>query len=329
MQRDSSGDFPAGETGDTNKEGYFLIENAGDDALRMYNPDGTFFQTITFPKFGSYKIRELKTQATWDWAVAWSGSGGDLASVTFVSRTVTVANSATVTLPLAGLTAVAVSNNERFIYYSGQGGSLNSEINVWDRNISAEISDLVADFGGTFFVIDILVMSNDDLVVLYHDASNATTIVRYNSSGVEQRRDTIGTGFTGSNPRLTGDNNVTDTSYWIMLHEAGVTTFRQYRLSDGVVISEIEAVEYSGGAFQPAVTATPGRYGVSPSCPVMITGPTPPVTTNKIYSCPALGGLHKIVPDKTDDTVWDNPIEETKTTAKIPNPTWKTGLVGE
>ncbi len=335
LQKDTSGaDFPSTEAGDVAVDGKFLIEDGVNDAAnntKMYNSNATFLRTITFPSIGALRIRTIKTNVTWDWAVGWVGAGMDPAQVVFQSSNIAVAQSALVSLPVAGMTAVAVSNNENLIYYSGQAGSGNSEINVWDRSLSAEQSDLVADFGGTFFVFDILVMSNGDLVVGYHDSSNATTIVRYNSSGVEQRRDTLGTSFNGSNPRMTYDRNTPDTSYWIMLHTSSITTFRNIRLSDGVVISEIEAVIYSGGASQESPTTTPtNRYGVSPSCPVMITGPVPsdsstinasPVTLNS--------GLHKIVPGKTDDTIWNNPLTETKTTAKIPDPTWKTGLVGE
>jgi len=334
LQKDTSGsDFPAGEQGDAAVDGKFLIQDGSlTGTIRMYNSNGTFFQTITFPSTGVLKVRTIKTNVTWDWVVGWAGMGGGTsARVVFQSSLLTVARSDTVTLPLVGLGAVAVSNNENLIYYSGQGSSTNSEINVWDRSLSAEQSDLVADFGGSFVVFDILVMSNGDLVVGYRDSSKAITVVRYNSSGSEQRRDTLGTSFNGTNPRMTYDKATIDVSYWIMLHTASITTFRNIRLSDGVVISEVEAVEYSGGASQESPTTTPtNRYGVSPSCPVIITGPIPP-DSSTINACPfnLNSGLHKIVPDKTSDTIWNDPIAETKTTAKIPNPTWKTGLIGE
>lgn len=333
IAKDTSGaDFPSTEQGDVASNGFFLIENgtnAADNTVKMYNPDGTFFQTITFPSVGALAIRTIKTSITWDWAVGWQGGGGDTAQVVFQSSSFSVARSDVVTLPLAGLTAVAVSNNENLIYYSGQSSSLNSEIKVWDRSLNAEQSDLVADFGGTFLVRDILVMSNDDLIVLYYEAaSKTTTVVRYNSSGSEVRRDSLGTGFDGERPRMTYDKNAVDSSYWIMLHTSstGVTTFKNIRLSDGVVIAEIEAVNFSGGASIAPDVANAQRYGVSPSCPVMVIGPT----TSGIQTCPlyAGGGIYKIAADKTNDTIWVDTVAETTQVNKIPDPGGKMGHIG-
>lgn len=309
VQREDTGnDYPPSEQGDTSSGGLFLLAPSDSANLfKMYNPDGTFFQDITFPSVGALKVRTIKTSVEWDWAAAWAGGGGNSAEVVFISGNITVEHSDTVTLPLAGLTALAVSNDERLIYYSGQASSLNSEIKVWDRNVDAEIADLVADFGGTFKVFDILVMSDNSLVVLYQDSSKDTTIVQYDSAGVTLNTFALGTSFSGTTPRMTYDKNTVDTSFWVMLHKAGRTHFQQIRLVDGAVVAEIIAAEFSGGAGSQAITKDPDMFGVSPSCPVMLTGPNypacPPIV---IASAPTTFPIRRqrTAPHIIDENLW-------------------------
>lgn len=334
--------FPHGEQGDVVPAGVgagasrYLVEDAGNHGiLRLYNADGTLNSSPVIPgATGAVKIRNQ--QDTGNFWVGYPGQGLTDAFALSVTSSGVVSGT-TYTFADAGLTALAANVAETILYYSGQLSSLNSEIKRWDLTLDSAMSDLVADFGGTFRVFDILVMADDSLIVGYYQSIDGTvTIVHYSAAGATLHTYSLGSGAsTGPTPHLAYSQLNNSTTFWVWIHNGttGVSTFREITIATGATNREIESQEYEVGSYQGAVTATPtSRFGNSFSCPFFITRASQSPSQPNGGGGSVVGGLYQVVPrpdtKKTDDTLWVN-FPSTTEAVKKPNPTAQTGDIGE
>ena len=315
---------------------YLLSDDYVDFNMKLYDNQLNFLTNVANFGTGSPRVRAQQTIGAW-W-VGWSGGGGTNAKVRKVNNAGAF-GATTYDLGSAGLTALAANNDETVLYFSGLGSSLNSQISRWDLSLNVAMSDLVADFGGTYKVFDILVLSDGSIIVGYFQSSDKTIKIRhYNgTTGAVLHSYDLGSGFTSITPALAYSTN-NSTSFWVWLHlSTGISKFREVEVSTGNVLSEIEYAEYEDGSYEPAETATPlARFGNSQSCPFMLVRTAITVTNTDSSVLIAAGsgsnqysGIYQMVPSKRNDTLYTGYSPVTTEDVKIPNPFVRIPPLGE
>jgi hypothetical protein len=210
--------------------------------------------------------------------------GGTFPAPTRLARVTTMTTSGAMgptvwTLPEVGLRAIGVSRNDAVLYHTGQatGGS---SIRRWDLDADTALSDLAATVLNYTPLKDILVLSDDTIVVAY-----ATTLAPYDSLLRQYAPD--GTLLHEHNLGVLQANRITwalddPTTVWVwsFLRSGatltGVSRFVRLRLSDGVALTSFENPRYEGGAYRPPTPTAPWTtftFGHSPSCPFLLFPP--------------------------------------------------------
>ena len=265
--------FPAGEQGDVLANGTMLVSDEFTDLdLKLYDATFTLITSVAWTWTGvGPTIRANHGSNTF--YVGSDGSGGTPAQVSTVSAA-GVLGATTWVLPEVGLDAAAASNDDTVLYFSGQisGGSA---IERWDLINDVALADLVAAVVG-YIVIDILVLSDDSLVVGYFKSSAPQDLLatRYDATGAVLHTYSFGSNHTSLKPRMAYalDNPA---SFWMWTHTdtpAGFTSMLNVRVSDGTILTTLTVAEYEGGVYEPAASATPAaRFGMSFSCPFFVT----------------------------------------------------------
>ncbi len=323
--------FVQGEGGDVLRNGISCFFDFGDTKLFFYD---ALFNEITNVSGGSAVIRTCNGVNRF-----YVATGSAPVTVKTYDDTGTVINTFTLTA-ITTVRSIGALNDESILYYALSASG--SPIARWDLVAGSALSQLAVGDSG-YFIVDILILiDNTILTSFHHSVTGDLNIKRYNVGGTLLRTYALGVSTlpSGTFARLAyavDDPN----SFWVWTHDSattGVSRFRNIKVSDGTILTNITSSEYEIGLYQSDKTATPtDRFGNSFSCPFIVTTkvvakgntiPTILVTPTSSQSGIA-GGLYKITPDKTDDTLWDDPIAETTTAVKIPDPTWKTGHVGE
>ncbi len=193
------------------------------------------------------------------------------------------------TLPAAGLTGLAASNDESVIYVTGQSSATNAPIKQWNPNTNTFGANLVAGVAN-YNTIDLIVLGDNSIIAAYHRNSGGGANLffrRYDVAGA-----TLNTyNFTTTNIEASIFHALDDpASFWVRVHDEvtlNTCTFYNIKSSDGSILSTVTQKTYEGGVFQGTATASPSaRFGLSESCPSFIlreaiTPPAPgdPVTT--------------------------------------------------
>jgi hypothetical protein len=294
----------AGEVGDILDDGTLALDDrftGADDTVAVYNSSYTLIATRQFTDtlialrkcIGLNKFYGL-TQA----------SPPELRDILSTGAFGSVNIPALTGLGFPG-PGMAVSNDGTIMYYCTL--SAGSAVKRWDIVNNVIMSDLVAG-EATFLISDMLVLSDDTVVVMFYKAA-AAFIRSYTSAGVLIQEYTIGviipSGATV--PKLAYALNDPST-FWSRHHNDPISTFTNWTTTTGVAATTLTFTEYETGENQADETATPVRFGASISCPFMIV----PLS--------ATAGLFKIVPDKRTDTDGTDDVA-------IPTPTFKTALM--
>ena len=262
--------FPVGEAGigllTTTTAGRFLFHDNVNARLVLADKALTVLATITITQSGT--PLQISRNQTTTFYVGAPGAGGNAASIRTLSAA-GVYGPTTWTLPQAGLTALAPNGAETILYNAGQGGSVGAAVKRWDLVNSVMLSDLVAGVA-SHTIPDLLVLGDDSIVALYDQGSTDTFVRRYDAAGATLNTYSFGVANGATVPRLC--HALDDpTSIWLWIHQtSGNSRFVNIRISDGVLLSDFTSAEYEGGAFQPAATATPTRFGHSQSCPIVM-----------------------------------------------------------
>ena len=318
--------FPSGEGGDTLASGVIAVTDDVNAKIKVYSSNFVLLSTLDWSLVNSSaRIRTSFGQNKFYVGVA--GSGAVHAQI----KTVDAAGAfgpTTWTLPAAGLTAHAVKEDGSVLYYTGNGGSSNSQIARWDLVNDIAMSDLVAALVN-YVIYDILVLSDDSLVVLYmHGGTKDIIIKNFSSAGTLLHTYSLGTAWIGTpTPHLTYALD-SPNSFWFWGHltggSFGMSRFQNIKVSDGSNIVTFDIPEYVQGAYSLAPTATPSaRFGPAFSCPLMITR-----ASYSPSAAASLSGIYFINPGKTDDTVYLDASVGTTEVRKIPDPFIKTGALG-
>lgn len=309
-----------GESGDYLSTGQILF---GDeyttpfDKVKLYNAQVTLLKTITYAKvpFSGHPVIRTHRESN-RFLVVDKGSAPDEVQYQWVTAAGVINTVQVLTAGTQGCTAAAASHqvSPSFIYFAGVGGS--SAIKKWNTGTLVFDADLVAAVAN-YVVQDILVMSNGDLVVIYHRASIDDVFVRiYDSTGVLLRTWTAPVvPYTSVAPRL-GYGNDASLTFWVFLHQSdGFSRFFNINVAD---------VSQNVNITTPDSTYTTLDQGASPGF-VHVTSDSCPFVLLLSAGTGFYPGIYIFEPNKTDDTVNNS---GSLLDLKIPNPTFKTGLIG-
>jgi hypothetical protein len=293
--------------------------------MYLYNNDFTLNNSFVFDAPGGFPLIRTHNPSNKFYIYSRGSAPSTWSVLRSVSSTGVVGAAETITGAL-GATAIAVNAAETICYIAGIGGSIvGSDISRWDIVNDTFLSDLAPVESG-HRVTDMLVLSDDSIVAMYFNPTTKNIVVR--------RYDTAGATLGTYTPSLTGTVSIIDPrlgyasgspeSFWTFFHvfrEGGLqgwSVIRKIRVSDMSVLVDSETRD-SGFEFWEAA-GVPFAL-TSDSCPIIelraAVEPPPPTT---YYP-----GIYVIVPGKTDDTVNDG---GTPLDLKIPDPTFKTGLLG-
>jgi len=264
--------FPAGEAADLLRpDGPSLWADSGaSNDLKLFDLSLGLITTIAFDVGFAPSIRAQQTLQRFYAGRATSPAQVKSFSPTGVELT---ANTLTGNNGLTGLAA----NNAGTILYHTRGGP-NNPIKRWDLIGNVDLSDLVAADSARVGGFDILVLLDDTIVVSYTNFTTGEFRLRqFDPSGTPLEDHQIAATSSlpaGTLPRLAyadGD----PASIWVMFHllspSLGQTRIQEIRLSDSAVLSSRDLVQFEGGVYQPAPTATPlARFGNSFSCPFIV-----------------------------------------------------------
>lgn len=311
----------AGEAGDIlqSSSRIILSDEFTSFNFRLYDNDFNQITTIAQLNSGTPRIRANQTLDKFYIANAGINPTTD---AQFRSVTSAGALGSIVTLPDPLLQSLCSDNTESILYYNrGNGFALQR----WNITGGSPLSDLAAAVA-SYTNPDILVIPDGTILVLYWKptATRDLYVRRYNASGTLLNTYSLGSDHAATMPRMA--YALDGISFWVWTHPVveypeGTSKFQNIRVSDGLVLETRIHTEYESGVYLQGETATPtGRFGNSFSCPFMIAvggGPAPP--------SPYYGGIYVIVPGKTNDTVNNAGVE---LDVAIPDPTFKTGLIG-
>lgn len=254
--------FAAGEGGDVLNTGELCFEEFTDGTVTFYDKNGA---VVLASAFAGYRM--ISTNKTTTFYLGHKGGGLVLAKVTTASA-LGVAGPTTWTFAAAGLTGMAPSPDETILYYTGSGGSVAAAVKRWDLVNNVALTDLVAGIVG-FTTNDIVVLSDGTGLVLYY-SSDPTRVRHYSTAGATLNTYT----FTGAMTTTTRICRAIDdpTSFWIFLKlTTGFARIQNIKVSDGSTLTTFDIVNFEGGAYQGAATATPSAFfGPSQSCPILI-----------------------------------------------------------
>lgn len=285
--------FPAGEWGDVFNNGSFWVEDNFNQVLKFYGADFVQRGSNLQPFATAESAYPMRISPALNTIYVGAASVSGVAQITTVDDA-GAQGATTWSLPTGGLTAIAPNNDGSKVYISGQVSSVNTPVKTWLTASSAFGTDLYAGQGANTKVVDMLVLPDDTVVVAWLNTSTqAVDVRRISSAGA-----LLGTYSTTSTdtpiPKLAYDT--TRASHvWLWTHAgSGVTTFHKIAVST-MTATTITGMEFEGGAYQGAETATPtDRFGFSYSCPFFLTRQAPlrpvPPSDPCCCSCEDTGG---------------------------------------
>jgi hypothetical protein len=230
------------------------------------------------------------------------------------------------------LCALASNLDQTILYYSSH--LVESPICKWDLVNNVKLADFKAGVVGYFLCRDLLVLADGSLIFGYVNNSDNYDcyILHCNSNG-----DVLNTYTVAKKLDRLCKGLDDPTSFWMWDFGTAVTRemrFTKIKVSDGSILTTftVPEFEYGRGPLGYTSIASAARFGVSNSCPIMLTqteftggtgggggdgGGTP--TTD------ITGGIHYIHPDKSAKHDSYYPQVE----LPIPDPVFRTGFIGE
>lgn len=274
-------DFPPGEAGD-------IIESSGVMAMQNSNTsvdvyDGTFTRLSQVAMNAESLYGSVRANPTLNKFVALSLTPNP-DQVKLILPDGTVPTTYTIT-GLDDILVIAINNAGTILYYATQTGDT-AAIKRWDLAGGAGLSELI-NLGTTTKIVDMHVLVDDTVLASFVNFSTGVIVRRYDTSGTLLQTfdyaDSDELFPSGTPPRIARANDDPD-SFWLWRHqssEAGISRFRNIRISDGTVLTNRAHVEFESGSYDLTASETPlSRFGTSFSCPFWILPgvPTPVIT---------------------------------------------------
>ena len=309
----------AGEGGSILPSGEFLLQDLeGSGAVALYTSQ--FVLTLLIPT--TLTLGRVITSNKLDlFYIGTPGGGGNPAKIATVTS-VGVLSAVLWTFPVAGLVGLALDPDETILYNIGQTSTINAPVKRWDLAGSTMLSNLNTAPIGYTVGNDLLCLDDGTIIVGYAINGTDGNILHYAADGTLLNTYPFGLEYR-STDRLAyaiDDPN----SFWVWTRRnssgvnTGISTFRNIKVSDGSVLNTVNHATFESGTFTGVAAAVPvSRFGHSDSCPFLISRVSipPPLIPN------TNSGIYIVVPDKTFDELYTEDV-------KIPNPTVKTGFIG-
>ncbi len=333
--------FPIGEQGDSflDDPGVYLTETPEFGGQEIILLDADFVEIMHFTPLGTDGQQPyIRANKTLNLFYVLSANASDNWILQSVTRDGTV--SAALTTITVGqsdtfMNGFAVANDGNIVYVEKDepaGSPTNTVIKRWDIDAGAFIANLAGSIGDHYFGGDILVLEDDNVVVLYRKAGSGGSVILkvYDITGATVLTVDLGAIHTGTGFTHLAYALDSPTSFWAWVHPEpfGQSRFINVRISDGVFLQDFTIPEYIAGVWSDPSTPDPTspRFGPTESCPFFLAvGIEPPPDVNP------LSGIYKVVPNslKSNDTVYTTLDPETTEDVKIPDPYFKSGLIGQ
>lgn len=177
----------------------------------------------------------------------------------------------------SGLRNLAANNDETILYHAL--GTANQPIKRWDIVNGVPLSDFLPGVVGEA-ALDILILDDDTIIIGYPNS-----IKRYNAAGTLLNTYSV---LPTRQARLaySRDNSA---SFWAWFRNdtTEIGTFQKIRVSDGVVLQDVDHDHFEFGNYQGNAAADNNPFGISFSCPfVVVAGASAPplssITVSKI-----------------------------------------------
>lgn len=268
----------AGEMGESLADGSFAFENlsgANDDIARVtiYNTQLAATITVDFdpPPSGFFEQVYIGSDGDETFYIGWSG---DTPSYQTLSNTGTPGSP--VSLDGVTLLGLAASPDGSILYYTSMemiGGSY--RVKRWDIPGGMALSDLTSPLSG-YLAKDILVMADGTVVVLYQQIADTN---RWQARSYDNSGSLIQTfDYTAEEyalVRLTRGQDSDTFMFWakrpVGHGQKGESYLFELDPLTGNTLTSVENNEFSHGTYSGAATETPPRFGVSESCPLLVT----------------------------------------------------------
>lgn len=260
----------AGEQLDSNRN-ILLTDDFVDFDVKLYDANLALLLSIALPLPTNTNTRLTANQLTSKFYVGTPHFAG--AQVSILNAAGAILD--TQTLSLDDIEGLAASLDDSILYTTAHTGTAtNKPVKRWDLVAEVFLSDLavgIANYAGK----DVIVLLDGTILVAYNRViagSPDVIIKRYDSAGATLNTYNVDPGGVVSQIIATALDN--PLSFWVWVHDNpvnGISKFLNIRVSDGVVLSEVDHVEYELGVYNAAETTTPlARFGNSFSCPFLI-----------------------------------------------------------
>lgn len=263
--------LPPGEFGDILRNGTILLDgSASPDGVQLFNAQFALLLTLGTVGSAATTERPIRISAgLQEFFLGSAGGGGPMASIRRISSAGVVGT--TWTLPDVGLVALAPNSVGSIVYVGGQSSSTNTPIKRWlTAGAGSFGTDLAAGLGANERVWDMLVLSDDSVIVSWLNTSTGTvTVKRFLDDGTvlgTLTKPGMATFFT----RLAFDYLTYQTHFWMWSHTTdGFSVWEKVEASTMTVVYTVPDVrEYESGTYTGGQTDTPDRrFGASQSCP--------------------------------------------------------------
>lgn len=347
----TSGKFAASEQGCSLASGIWGLfgkQNVpgnvvGSDQLFIYSaaPSLALIARVTMPKFG----RAMGTDLTKFYVAAnVDGFPNPSPSTVYTFSNAGILGGTTWTLnrsnigtSLNGGAAMGVKRDSSVLYYTRNGTiSPNmSDGHLHSHNLLTDADGIeFTGPGSSYAAGDVIVLSDNTILCIWNKgtATESHIIYHYDAAGNILHTYDFGTTFVHHIIHESSDV-ATSIIVWTenLVEDASLTgrwDLERLTIATGaraVLINDKHFFTAGVGPFDNSNNCNPEVFGAPDSCPLimMMTPFVPPPPTPNERS-----GIYKIVPGKHNDTLWNEDFAGT-TDFKIPNPSWKTGLLGE
>lgn len=321
----TAGIIAAGEYGDAilSPTPYYALTDIDDFTVKVYNQSFSLLSTIV-PLGGQTDEALIRANRTLGLIYIASKNGSDnwvLQSIDSSGTASAALSTITIGLSSTFVKSMALNNTGTKVYIN----NLNI-IKVWDIAGSSFDADLLTG-PVNHSPMDILVLSDNTILIIWVlSATGSVQVGHYSSLGAQINLWDYGTGnettlFQHIALAIPAEE-LTYFFLWTHPNNAGTSRFRKVQISDGVTVLDYTIPEFETGVYNPGATDTPtARFGPSASCPFFLLA--------DINTPNPLSGIYQIVPDKRNDTLWVSFDPEETEDVAIPDPFFKTGLIGK
>ncbi len=268
--------FPAGEGLQILQNGILSAIDAFDAGGPVtFNSDLTLRNTPTMPASGY--TESLASNQVDQFIAFKNGAGATHGS--FVPYDADGVVGTPVDVGSVGLKTLTPNRGYTKVYFAKDISTANQAVFVINIG-TLVVTTFKAGVAGKFFGANLMMMTNDLILIPYEEVGVDTLIRIYNEAGVEQSSSPI---------TLTGVQNALErifpasddpTHFWVWWQTATLNRFQKIKVSDGSVVTDLSRMKFVEGISEEGqVTATTVYSGADFSCvPGILRASTPPPT---------------------------------------------------